>query len=442
VARQTAVKARAMAVKRKVREKQVNDMPEPAALEPIGGSDLLGQLDQELCGLPDKYRTAIVLCDLEGKSYKQAARRLGCPEGTLAARLTRGRAMLAKRLTRHSLAVTGGALAMVLAQSASAGVPAAVLSSTIQSTNLAPAGAAAATGAISRTVAALTEGVLKTMLLAKLKVTAAAFSFGILIVGSSAVLLSPQVGAQQQPGGQARVERAAAPQEDNLKNTLMTLDRALWDAYTNGDPTLAQKLYADDLVSYSRYGRYGKKDALDSIRRYRPSELKIRNVELLRINKTTAILTYVYDVKLMTPDGKLNSVRSNQLISHCWAQRDGGWVLVFFQDFEQPGPDAAIQWRDADLGFFPPAKALVGKSKEAPAVRDARRKGFVKQLGIAEIDASLKKLSASTDDKVEREALASIERAVKAMKDSATSLDKVYPVKDLVIPVEPKHGKK
>src|SRR5581483_662240 len=70
VARQTAVKARAMAVKRKTREKQVKDMPEPVVAAQNGRDDLLPLLDQELGRLPDKYRMAIVLCDLEGKSYK------------------------------------------------------------------------------------------------------------------------------------------------------------------------------------------------------------------------------------------------------------------------------------------------------------------------------------------------------------------------------------
>ncbi len=173
VARQTAVKARAMAVKRKVREKQVNDFPQPVVVEQNGRDDLLPLLDQELSRLPDKFRTAIVLCDLEGKSYKEAARQLGCPEGTLAARLARGRAMLAKRLARQGLAITGATLATVFSQAASADMPRSVVTSTIKAASLFAAGQAAATGAISGKVTALTEGVLKTMLLNKLRIATA-----------------------------------------------------------------------------------------------------------------------------------------------------------------------------------------------------------------------------------------------------------------------------
>src|SRR5437660_8426754 len=132
VAQQTALKARATTAKRRGRERQVINMPEPAATEGDLWHDLQPLLDQELSRLPDKYRVAIVLCDLEGKTRKEAARQLGVPEGTLSARLTRGRVMLAKRLSRQGLAVSGGALAAILSQSmASAGAPASVVANTL-----------------------------------------------------------------------------------------------------------------------------------------------------------------------------------------------------------------------------------------------------------------------------------------------------------------------
>src|SRR5271166_659097 len=96
VAHQTAMKARATAAKRMARERQVTEMPEPEAVPQDLWHDLQPLLDQELSRLPDKYRIAIVLCDLEGKTRKATARQLGLPEGTVAGRLTRGRALLAK----------------------------------------------------------------------------------------------------------------------------------------------------------------------------------------------------------------------------------------------------------------------------------------------------------------------------------------------------------
>src|SRR5262249_25161328 len=98
VAYHTALKARAVAMKRRAREKQLAEVPEPAE-EPRPASDELRViLDQELSCLPRKYRAPIVLCDLEGKTRKEAAQLVGCPEGSLSSRLSRARAMLAKRL--------------------------------------------------------------------------------------------------------------------------------------------------------------------------------------------------------------------------------------------------------------------------------------------------------------------------------------------------------
>ena len=144
VARQTAVRLRATAAKRGRRETQVVNMPEPTVAE-VRDADLQAVLDEELSRLPDHYRGVIVLCDLEGMTRKEAARQLGIPEGSVASRLARARAMLAKRLTRRGVVFSGGSVAAVLsAGSASASAPPALVASTIKAASLLAAGQAAA----------------------------------------------------------------------------------------------------------------------------------------------------------------------------------------------------------------------------------------------------------------------------------------------------------
>jgi len=190
VAHQTALKARATAAKKKGRERQVKEMPEPAAVEQDLWSDLQPLLDEELSRLPDKYRAVIVLCDLGGRTRKEAARQLGVPEGTVAGWLARARTMLAKRLTQRGVALSGGVLAAVLSQKvAAAGVPSSVVSSTITAATLFAAGQAA--GLISVKVAALTEGVLKSMLLTKLKIATAVLSAVVVLAAGASVVTLP-----------------------------------------------------------------------------------------------------------------------------------------------------------------------------------------------------------------------------------------------------------
>src|SRR5947209_10427313 len=89
-------RARADAVKRRVYDR-VTAMAGSPRTEDEVWHDLQPVLDEELRRLPDKYRAAVVLCDLEGKPRKDAAQQLGWPEGTLSGRLARARKLLADR---------------------------------------------------------------------------------------------------------------------------------------------------------------------------------------------------------------------------------------------------------------------------------------------------------------------------------------------------------
>lgn len=73
----------------------------PAPTPPEDTADVRRILDEELNRLPDKYRLPIVLCELEGLTLDEAARRLGWPKGTVAGRLSRGREILRRRLSRR-----------------------------------------------------------------------------------------------------------------------------------------------------------------------------------------------------------------------------------------------------------------------------------------------------------------------------------------------------
>src|SRR5262249_5985877 len=116
--------------------------------------------------------------------------KLGWPQGTLHGRLARGRMLLARRLRRQGIAFSGGTVAALLSQSAvSASVPASVAVSTIKAASLLAAGQTTAAGLISPKVAALAEGVMKVMLMSKLKaVVAVMFVLGFLLIGATVLI--------------------------------------------------------------------------------------------------------------------------------------------------------------------------------------------------------------------------------------------------------------
>jgi len=218
VAYNTARKARAAASKRRQREKPMATIPEPLMTEPALWQDLQPLLDQELSRLPEKYRVPIILCHLEGKSIKDAARHLNWPQGTLAGRLARARAMLAKRLARHGQAILGGALAAALAQNvSSACVPNSLVSATVKAASALAAGQAAAQAVISANVAALTEGVLKAMFMSKLRTVTMVLMISAL-VGGAGLFCGTQAAEQGKQGptgnGSATAREAALPDRE------------------------------------------------------------------------------------------------------------------------------------------------------------------------------------------------------------------------------------
>jgi RNA polymerase sigma factor (sigma-70 family) len=226
VAWNTARNARAMNAKRHRRERPLEAAPEPGHISRDLWQDLRGLLDRELKGLPRKYRLPILLCDLEGKTIKETACQLGWPQGTVAGRLARARALLAKRLTRRGIGLSTGVLAGLIGQRALADVPAALMATTSQAVK-AFAGGQAAAGTISGDVVALTQGVLKSMFTIRLKIATAvliAVAFACCGVG---VLMHKATGQTRQADKARAKDREPRPAHVRSDNDSL---QGLWMA--------------------------------------------------------------------------------------------------------------------------------------------------------------------------------------------------------------------
>jgi RNA polymerase sigma factor (sigma-70 family) len=201
VAHRTALRARARADKRRARERQVRDMPHPE-VGPPEAQDWRPLLDRALSRLPEKYRAPVVLCDLECKSRREAARRLGLLEGTLASRLATARRLLARRLGRCGLTLSAGALAAALAEGAVA-VPAPLVRETVKAAALVAGGRAAA---VATPAAALMNEVLEAMWITKLKVGAAAV-LAVALLGAGGIVYRAAGQGSTPPAGKTAEAR-------------------------------------------------------------------------------------------------------------------------------------------------------------------------------------------------------------------------------------------
>lgn len=206
VAHKTALKAGAMNRTRRVKERQAAMAPRRNAPDDVA-AQVLDILDRELHTLPEKYRTPIILCDLEGRSYKEAAAQLGCPAGTLSGRLTRARALLARRLASHGLLLPAGVLVTILAQRASASLSPSLIAWTVRTAALLATGKGVCTGVVSARVAVLAQGVLKMLLLSKLRIPTAVLLL-VLAAIATGWIFSAQVSAHVTTEGEHIAVRA------------------------------------------------------------------------------------------------------------------------------------------------------------------------------------------------------------------------------------------
>jgi RNA polymerase sigma factor (sigma-70 family) len=206
VAYRIALRLRARRAKGGNLETSLDELPARDCADEVLWRDLRGVLDEEIARLPEKYRAPFVLCHLEGQTNEEAAEQLGCPRGTILSRLSRGRERLRARLLRRGVALSVGWLAVVSSQHCSA-VPRALASSTIRAAIPFAAGKSAA-GLVRASVAALTEGVLHTMFLAKLNIVTAAL-LAFVVLGSGFGWLMQQV-LGERPG----TDRTSADRRD------------------------------------------------------------------------------------------------------------------------------------------------------------------------------------------------------------------------------------
>src|SRR5262249_33835898 len=157
-------------------------------------------------GLPERYRAPVVLCDLEGCTHEQAARHLGWPVGTVKSRQSRARERLRERLQRRGLAPNAGLLAAAMRPPGTeATLPAALVDSTA-----AAAARSLPTGPlVPGSAAALAQGVLRSMFVARCWKLATA----LLVLGTTAsgvVLLAQEAAPATRPQVEEKPKAARA----------------------------------------------------------------------------------------------------------------------------------------------------------------------------------------------------------------------------------------
>ena len=194
VAHRVALRARSDTARRRARE-LAGDPIEPAMTSGDPERDELGaMLLDEVRRLPEKYRSPVVLCYLEGRTHEQAAAELRWPVGTVKGRLSRARDRLRGRLARRGATPSAVLLVQSLTGDASAAIPPGLLAATARSAR-AVATRGLAAGAVSPQVSSLAQGLLRSMTMTKLMTMGAAALLAAGLLGTGGAIRARQVPA-------------------------------------------------------------------------------------------------------------------------------------------------------------------------------------------------------------------------------------------------------
>jgi RNA polymerase sigma factor (sigma-70 family) len=190
VARRVAIRARVNAGRLRSREQQGLEMV--AWQEPRASGDDLAELrailDQEVGRLTERYRSPLVLCDLEGCTHEQAAAQPRCPVGTIKSRLARARDKLRSQLARRGLLRSAGLLAAAVAPEPASAVTTELMGSTVEAATRLAAGRTISAGAVSAAVAALVQGTIRSMSMSTIKVGAVLLAAASVVATGAGVL--------------------------------------------------------------------------------------------------------------------------------------------------------------------------------------------------------------------------------------------------------------
>jgi RNA polymerase sigma factor (sigma-70 family) len=301
VAMRVCARARVAAIRRQIRDRRTIGAAQTLAaavsnqddVSPLERNDQAEVVHEELSRLPEKYRTPVVLCYLEGLTHDEAAARLSWPVGTVRSRLARARDRLRNRLSCRGVAApasigpmaswlvgeSGASSKLIATVSSASSAPIAreLLTSILQGVSRQAVGRTTAAASVPSTSMLLAQGVLESMMFKKLMIAACMFLPIALTTVAGGVLLARRTQAQvQKPsaaGSVPKVPQATTKEPlptddiDRLAQQLLEAARKRLDA---------QKAYYEE-------GRITLDRFVDASKQLEIAELRLAKIDADRL---------------------------------------------------------------------------------------------------------------------------------------------------------------
>ncbi len=319
VAVRTAMKARTRAARRLRHERR--------AAERSGGSlatlerdfELHAALHQGINALPEKYRSAVVLCHLEGMTREQAARLLGCPVSTVGVRLMRARERLRVWLTRRRHDFSASLIVADLDKPVNPAVPTALAEATTEAAMLVSMAARITGGATSASIVQLIKEVQMSLMLSKLKIAGSLLFVSLFMVGIAST---------------AQPQTAPAPPR-SAEQDVLDLERAWGDALVRCDAALMDRIVAYEMIGTDPGGHlWNKANYLESVK---SGAFKIESFELADVKvKVYGDAAVATGRSILNKHSKSGLPRGGARYTDTYVRRGGCWQCVAWQSVGVP----------------------------------------------------------------------------------------------------------
>jgi RNA polymerase sigma factor (sigma-70 family) len=352
VAQRLALRAKANADRRRLCEAQVA-RPEPSALPESPDAEVRAILADELSRLPEKYRAAVVLCYLEGRTHAEAARDLGATAGAITGILRRARDLLRRRLLRRGIDLASATVVCLLARDVTA-VPVSLGAITTRASMSFAANGRAA-GMASTEAVTLAQGTLTTVMAKGKILGAVALALAMLATGAG-LLSRPALADKPAAIGPAEVAAAQTdPSGDPLPSgALARLGTVRW---RHGGPVIfaAYSLDNRELLTVGKDGfvRVWEAATGKEIKHYGTGEVgALSHAAITADRKLLATCTKERTITLWDVG------RAERLTS--WKHDPPAEVIGYHSEFRHGPPRKVYRYPSVDeLLFSPDGKSLL-----------------------------------------------------------------------------------
>jgi len=321
VARRVACQARSAERRRRRHEQMVAGLADPCMIE-LQLDDLAEVVHAEIASLPERYRAAVVLCDIEGLTEGQTAGRLGRPVGTIRSQLSRGRQRLRRRLIHRGLAPAVALFALTRAALAEERiVPSSLVSATVEGARKFVVAQSVTAGVVGPAAGALAEGFLRRLIMVRIQITV------IVALGAIAIAMAGAYALDREG------DKPTPPLD--AKEEILALSHAWEKAIIDGDVGTMDRLLAYELVGTDPEGLiWDKTKYLDHVKRraFQVAAVDLKDIRI-QVYGDAAVETGIgvghYDQA--KPPWIAARGHITERFTRTWVKRHGTWQCVAFQ---------------------------------------------------------------------------------------------------------------